>query len=354
MRREGAHLERTTEAPGQGIGRPSRRILLVSLAAVGASADGVTWLGRSGVLSDSRRPHAVRRIGYMSGAYVESIQEAFQTGLREHGWIEGENLLIERRFYGDLAMTSANQVAELLDQHVEVLITFGSTATSAAKAATQSIPIVMLGVGDPVGLGLVSNLARPDANLTGNTYGAPNPCIEAAGTLERRSPCYVARRLPVESGNPGNGGNAREHHAAAAALGLNLQDVLVRVPEDIVPSFDIIRRIGADALRLLSETVFNQHKPEWLGFAASQRLPAMYQQLDWVRAGGLMAYLPDNIDLARRGGSYVDKILRGAKPGDLPIEQPTRYEFYLNGTTAQALGLNIPEPVSIQVTGWFQ
>jgi putative ABC transport system substrate-binding protein len=351
--RHKAHPEHTASA-AQGLGRPSRRTLLVSLAAVGASAAGVAWLGRSGVRSDPLRPHPVRRIGYMSGAYVEAEEDALQAGLRQHGWVEGESLLIERRFHGGLGRTAADQMAELLDQQVEVLMTFGSTATAAAKAATPSIPIVMVGVGDPVGLGLVSNLARPDANLTGNTYGAPNLASKQLELLRDVAPATSRIAFLWNPEAPGNQGNAREHHAVAPALGLDLQDVLVRVPEDIAPSCDIIRGIGSDALRLLSDSVFNQHKPEWLGFAASQRLPAMYQQLDWVPAGGLMAYLPDNLDLARRGGSYVDKILRGAKPGDLPIEQPTRYEFSVNSTTAQALGLNIPEPVSVQVTQWIQ
>jgi putative ABC transport system substrate-binding protein len=290
----------------------------------------------------------------MSGAEVHAEEVALQDGLRQHGWVEGENILIERRFHGGRAETAANHVAELLDQQMEVLMTFGSLPTAAAKAATSRIPIVMVGVGDPVGLGLVSNLARPDANLTGNTYGTPNLASKQLELLRDMAPGVSRIAFLWNPEAPGNRGNAREHHAAASGLGLDLQDVLVHTPEEIAPSFEIIRSMRPDALRLLSETVFNQYKPQWLGFAASQRLPAMYQQLDWVAAGGLMAYLPDNLDLARRGGSFVDKLLRGAKPGDLPIEQPDRYEFYVNGTTAQSLGLTVPGELAVQVTKWFE
>jgi putative ABC transport system substrate-binding protein len=328
--------------------------MLSGLAALGASAAGVAWLGRFGVLPDSLRAQPVRRIGFMSGAYVEAEEEALQAGLRQHGWIEGENLLIERRFYGGHAETAASQVAELLDQQVEVLMTFGSVTTAAAKEATSSIPIVMIGVGDPVGIGLVSNLAHPEANITGNTYAPPELASKQLQLLTDVAPAASRIALVWNPGVPSHPVNAAQHHAAASVLGIELHDVLVRVPEDIAPAFETIRGIDAGALRLLSDVVFNQHKPEWLGFADSQQLPAMYQQLEWVPAGGLMAYLADNMDLARRGGSYVDKILRGAKPSDLPIEQPTRFKFYMNRTVIQALGLNIPERVSVQVSQWFE
>jgi len=154
--------------------------------------------------------------------------------------------------------------------------------------------------------------------------------------------------------SPGNAANAREHHAIAPALGLRLHDVPVRTTEDIAPAFEAIRAIRPHALRLLSEEVFNAHKPDWLDFAASERLPAMYQQLNWVAAGGLMAYLADLEDLYRRSGTPIDKILRGAKAGDLPIEQPTSFEFHVHRTTAQMLGLTIPRDVAAQVTRWFE
>jgi putative ABC transport system substrate-binding protein len=336
-------------------GRLSRRSFVRCVAELGVGSAGLAFGSSCQLLTAWAPPGPkVRRLGYMTAAYVEAEQDALQEGLRQHGWIEGENLVIERRFHGGRAETGANQVAELLHLQVEVLITFGSLPTAAAKEATSSIPIVMLGVVDPVGLGLVSSLARPDANLTGNTYGTPNLASKQLELLRDVAPAVSRIAFMWNPEAPGNRGNARAHHAAALALGLDLQDVLVRTPEEIPPAFEMIRSIRPDALRLLSETVFNQYKPEWLGFAASQRLPAMYQQLEWVPAGGLMAYLPDNLDLARRGGSYVDKILRGTKPADLPIEQPTRYEFYVNRTTAQALGLTVPGEIAVQVTKWVE
>ena len=211
----------------------------------------------------------------------------------------------------------------------------------------------MLGVVDPVGLGLVSSLARPDANLTGNTYGAPNMASkqlellrDVAGGISR-----VAFLWNPES--PGNRGNARDHQAAAPDLGLELLDVPVRTPAEISTVLDNIRMMKPQAMRVLSDPVFNDYKPQWLGFARSERLPAMYQQLDWVREGGLMAYVADNVELARRGAYYVDRLLRGAKPSELPIEQPTSFEFYMNAATAESLDITIQPEIAVQVTKWF-
>jgi putative ABC transport system substrate-binding protein len=329
-------------------------MLLAGLGAFGASAGGVALLGTAGALAEWLRPHAVRRLGYVSGAYVEAEEEALQSGLRKYGWVEGQNLLIERRFSGDRTDVASEHMAELLhERQVELLVTAGSLATAAAKAATSSVPIVMLGVTDPVGQGLVASLARPGNNITGNTYQAPQLASKQLQLLMEVAPTVSRIAFLWNPQNPGMRATAPDHHAAARALGVELQDVLVTLPEEIEQAFETIRNNGLQALRVLSGVAFNQHKSEWLGFAARQRLPAMYQQLEWVPAGGLMVYVANNNDLIRRGGSHVDRILRGARPGDLPIEQPTTFEFYMNLTTAHELGLNIPDSIAIQVTQWF-
>jgi len=335
-------------------GRPTRRGFLAGAAGLGGMTAALGLLGGCGLSVPMSTRSRVRRVGFMSGAYVEEEEQALQAGLREYGWIEGENLVIERRFYGGRAESAAGLMEDMLSQQVDVLMTFGSTATVAAKAATSTIPIVMIGVGDPVSIGLVSSLAHPEANLTGNTYAPPDLGSKQLQLLMDVAPISSRTAFLWNPGVPGHVPNAAQHHVAARALGMDLVDVLVRAPEDIAPAFDTIRSIGVGALRLLSDVVFNQHKPEWLGFAASQRLPGMYQQLEWIPAGGLMAYLADNLDLARRAGAYVNRILLGAKPSELPIEDPTRYELYVNHTTARTLGLTIPPHVEVQVTRWFE
>ena len=204
----------------------------------------------------------------------------------------------------------------------------------------------------PGSLGL-RRLARPETNITGNTYQAPQLASKPLQLLTEVAPMVSRIAFLWNPQTPGMIASAPDHHAAARALGVALQDVLVTVHEEIEQAFETIRNTELQALRVLSDVAFNQHKPKWLGFAASQRLPAMYQQLDWVPAGGLMVYVANNNDLIRRGGSYVDRILRGSRPGDLPIEQPTAFEFYMNLTTAQELGLNIPDSIAVQVTRWF-
>jgi ABC-type uncharacterized transport system substrate-binding protein len=301
-----------------------------------------------------RNSTTVRRIAYITGAPVASEDDALRLGLREHGWTEGDNLAIERRYYGGSAAIAVEQVQEVLSAGAELIVTAGSIATVAASSATNGVPIVMVGVVDPVGLGIVSNLAHPGANLTGNAYQA-GPLASKQLELLRDVTSGGSRvALLFNPESPGNVANAREHHAIAPALGLDLQDVPVREAAEIPAAFDALRTMKPDSMRLLSEEVFNAHKVEWLGFASTERLPAMYQQLNWVAAGGLMAYLANLEELIRRGGIQVDKILRGARPGDLPIEQPTRFEFHINRKTAESLGITIPDHVAVQVTHWIE
>jgi putative ABC transport system substrate-binding protein len=318
---------------------------VIGLSIVGSCApNSVPWAGGSGT---------THRVGFMSGAPVAAEDKAFQAGLREHGFVEGQNVVLERRYYAGSADLATSHVAELLKLGVEVLLTGGSTATVAAKMVTSSVPIVMVGVVDPTGLGLVTNLARPEGNLTGNAYQAGPLAEKQLELLRDVAPALTRIAFLWSPESPGNVANARSHHQVAPALGLDLFDVPVRRPDEIPTAFDRIRAMKPHALRLLSETVFNQHKPEWLGFAADEHLPAMYQQLDWVTAGGLMAYLADLEDQFQRGGAYVGRLLRGARPRDLPLEQPARFEFHLNVTTAQGLGLSIPTDVAAQVTRWI-
>jgi putative ABC transport system substrate-binding protein len=297
----------------------------------------------------------LRRIGYLTGErWIDSDWEAFQSGLREHGWIEGENLHIEQRTHGGQADVADQMAAELVAREVELLVAAGSTAAGAAKKATSTIPVVMLGVNDPVGQGLVSNLARPDSNVTGSTFLVPHLASKQLELFKEVAPAMTRIALLWNPQNPSQRLQAPEHHLAAAGLGFEMHDVLVRTPEEIEPAFNTILEHRSEGLRVLSDPVFNQYKPRWLGFAAQHRLPAMYQQLEWVPLGGLMAYVASNTALRRRIAYYVDRILRGVQPADLPIEQPTTFEFHLNLTTAAALGLSLSEGVRLQLTEAFQ
>jgi putative ABC transport system substrate-binding protein len=334
--------------------RTSRRALLAGVATIGAAAVGLTWLGNAQVLPNPMRRTAIRRIGYLTGErWIDSDWEAFQSGLRELGWFEGQNLEIEQRVHGGQTDAAAQMAAELFDLGVELLVAAGSTSAGAAKRASSTTPIVMLGVTDPVGQGLVTNLARPEGNVTGSTYLVPHLASKQLELFKDVAPTVSRIAMLWNPQNPSQRVQAPEHHTAAADLGLQMHDVLVRTPDDIEPAFETILEQRSQGLRVLSDPVFNQYKPQWLGFAAQHRLPAMYQQLEWIPAGGLMAYVASNTALRRRIAYYIDRILRGASPADLPVEQPTTFEFHLNVSTAAALGLNLSESVMLQVTQSF-
>jgi putative tryptophan/tyrosine transport system substrate-binding protein len=267
--------------------------------------------------------------------------------LRELGWIEGRNVAIEYRWAEGRNERYEEIAAEFARLKVDVIVTVTSPAALAAKQATAVIPIVFAAASDPVGTGLVASLARPGANVT----GLSNQVSDTGGKkLEfLREVVPGLRRLAVMANvtNPAVVLEKGEVQAAARKFGLEITTSDIRRVEDIASTFDALKG-RADALYVCADPLMNTHRVRINTLALGVRLPTMHGFRDYVEAGGLMSYGPNIPDLFRRAGDYVDKILRGAKPADIPVEQPTKFDFVINLTTAKALGLKIPEAVLLR------
>jgi ABC-type uncharacterized transport system substrate-binding protein len=288
----------------------------------------------------------VHRIGRLSPGLPESGPdlEAFRQGLRDLGYVEGQNLVIKSRYAEGKFERLPDLAAELVRSTVDVIVAIGGTAaTRAVQHATHTIPIVMAGGSDPVGDGLVASLARPG----GNTTGLSNLSAEVPGKrLEILKETVPQSTRVAVLANPANPNHASAMHnltGAAQALGLHLHIVELRSPDELDAAFAAMTRAGADALFVQGEPLLLDGL-RWriVDLAATSRLPTMYSWRMYVDAGGLMAYGPSLPDMHRRTATYVDKILKGAKPADLPVEQPMKFEFVINLKTAEALGLTIP------------
>lgn len=283
-------------------------------------------------------------IGFL-GAGTPSSQgqwfSALVQRLRELGWIEGQTVVIEVRWAEGRAERYVEIATEFVRLNVDVIATYATLPTIAAKQATAVIPIVSAVMGDPVGVGLVTSLGRPGGNVT----GLSNQSSDLAGKrLELlREVVPNLRRLAI-LGNVSNPLSVQEAGAvqvAARALGFDVVTLEIRRPEDIAPTFETLKG-GAQALYVLGDPLIVANRTRINILAAASRLPAIYNQRIYVEAGGLMSYGPDNADLFRRAADFVDKILRGAKPADLPVEQPSKFELVININTAKVLGLTVP------------
>jgi putative tryptophan/tyrosine transport system substrate-binding protein len=282
-------------------------------------------------------------IGFL-GATTASFQSqhiaAFVRRLRELGWIEGHTVAIEYRWAEGRPERFAEIATEFVRLNVDVIVTLGG-AVPAAKQATSVIPIVFATAGDPVGGGFVASLARPGGNITGLSIQAPDLAGKRLELLREIFP--DVRRFAI-IGNVEYAATVLEMgeaQAAARTLGLEIVRSEIRRAEDIAPAFEALKG-GADALYVVSDLLVNTNRARTHTLAMGARLPAIYNAKEHVEAGGLMSYGPNYPDLYRRAAEYVDKILRGAKPGDIPVEQPTKFELVVNLTTAKALGLTIP------------
>jgi putative ABC transport system substrate-binding protein len=263
--------------------------------------------------------------------------------LRELGYVEGKNIVIEYRYAEGKVERIPDLAAELVRLKVDVIVTSGGERTIlAAKKASATIPIVFAGAGDPVGTGLVSSLARPGGNITGLSTMTPDLDGKRLELLKEAFPKVA--RVACLSGPRGNL-CLTELEAAAKALGLKVLSLEVRSLDDFEGAFARAKKERAEALITTPSPLINTQQRQVLDFAAKNRLPAMYQTSEWVEAGGLMSYAPNFTDLWRRAADYVDKILKDAKPADLPIEQPTKFEFLVNLKTAKQIGLTIPSNV---------
>jgi putative ABC transport system substrate-binding protein len=298
--------------------------------------------------AEAQQAAKIARIGFLALNLAASphLQEAFRQGLRDLGYVEGRNVVIEYRgAEGKLERLPA-LAAELVALKVDVIVAGGTPHALAAKQATRILPIVFATASDPVTSGLVTSLARPGDNVTGLTNLAPELVGKCLEQLKQAVP-GVSRVAVLWQ--PGVQGERTEKdmlkraEVAARALGVRLQFVEARGPDDFDRAFSEMTRARADALTVLQGPMFVNERRRLVDLAAKNRLPAVYPWRDGVDAGGLMSYGPNLADSFRRAATYVDKILKGAKPGDLPVEQPTKFELVINLKTAKALGLTIPQ-----------
>ncbi len=298
--------------------------------------------------AEAQQAPKVARIGHLSLAASPHLRDAFLQGLRDLGYVEGRNVVIEYRDAERKPERFPALAAELVALKVDVIVASGTLAALAAKQATRTFPIVFSPAGDPVGSGLVTSLARPGGNVTGLSAFAPELVGKRLELLKQALP--VVSRVAV-LWQPGAFGERTEKdtlkraEVAARALGVRLQFVEARSPADFDRAFSDMTGARADALTVLVSNMFNSERRRLVDLAAEKRLPAVYAVREIVDAGGLMCYGPNLADLNRRAATYVDKILKGAKAADLPVEQPTKFELIINLKTAKSLGLTIPQSV---------
>jgi putative tryptophan/tyrosine transport system substrate-binding protein len=295
--------------------------------------------------AEAQQPKKVPRIGYLGLIEIPERDEAFRKGLRERGYVEGQNIHVEYRFAEGRVERLAELAPELIRLKVDLIVTTGAVVTDAAKRATRMIPIVFTVVVDPVGSGFVASLARPDGNITGfSTLNA-----ETAGKrleLLREVKPRISRVAVLQNpANPTSPLMFKETEAAEKRLGIRLQSLNIRSPDDLVGAFQAATREQAGALVGLPDNLLASQQRRIRDFAIKNRLPEISWSSEWVEAGSLMSYGANIPDLYRRAASYVDKILKGAKPADLPVEQPMKFEFVINLKTAKQIGLTIPPNV---------
>jgi putative ABC transport system substrate-binding protein len=292
-----------------------------------------------------QQPGKVPRIAYLSGVPVTALTsriEAFRQGLRELGYVEAKNIVIEWRSADAKLDRLPELAAELVRLKVEVIVSPGPPVTLALKKATQTIPIVMAADTDPVGNGFVNSLARPGGNITGSGTLAPEMAGKQLEILKEIVPKLSRIAIIGNSTNPGDALALRETVIAGGAADVYLKYLDIQTSKDIEPALRIAGRSQADALLVLGNPAINAQRKQVIDLAAKQRLPATYNRPEFVEAGGLMYYGTNYNDLFRRAATYVDKILKGAKPADLPVEQPTKFDFVINLKTAKQIGLTIP------------
>ena len=305
-----------------------------------------------GVATEAQQPAKVPRIGYFQAPPPSAVAvrtEAFRQGLRELGYVEGKNIVIEWRFAEGKSERVPALAAELVHLKVDVIVTGGSILTRAVNEATSTIPIVMAQDIDPVGNGFVASLARPGGNITGLSTLAPEISGKRLELLKEIIPRLSRVAVLGTSSQPGNAQQLKETELAAQAFGVKLQYLDVLSPKDIEPAFRESSKGRADAVvMMVAGAVAAAHRTQISELAVKSRLPTMYPQNTYVEAGGLMSYGVSFPDPDRRAATYVDKILKGAKPADLPVEQAKKFELIINLKAAKQIGLTIPPNVLVR------
>jgi len=288
----------------------------------------------------AQQPAKIPRIGIIDDS---PIWNAFRHGLRDLGYLEGQNVAFDYRYAGGLPDRLAWVVVELVHRPVDLIATFGTPPTLAAKQATTTIPIVMMGVGDPVGSGLVSSLARPGGNITGNTILGPEVAGKRLQLLKEVIPSLSRVAFLWNPDNASHPAQLAELRVAVEALGIKLLPVPVRSSDELDNAFAAMMRERPDAFLMTNDPFHQLSIGRIIDFLANNRLPGMFVTREVAVAGGLLSYGASLPDLFRRGAVYVHKILQGTKPAELPIEQPVKFELVVNLKTAKTMGLSIPE-----------
>ena len=311
----------------------------------------VAMLFAPGFSAEGEQPAKVPRIALLSPVSPSAASpyiEAFRRGLRELGYTEGKNIVIEYRFAEGKLDLLPELAAELARLKAEVIVVGGIPGALAVKKATSSIPIVFVGTGDPVSSGVVASLAKPGGNVTGMSLQGVDLAAKRLELLKDAFPKVVRVAFLFDPTDPTGVLGLKGTQDAAPALRVILQLVEVRNVSDFVSAFTAITREHADALLTSDTVIFNNNRTRIVEFAATRRLPAMYGLREFVETGGLMSYAASLPDVYRRAATYVDKILKGTKPADLPVERPTKFELVINLKTAKQIGVTFPQSVLFQ------
>jgi len=306
--------------------------------------DFITLVGCAAVaLPPGARAQQRLKMGLLiTGADTVFFGEPFMGRLREFGYVEGKNLIVERRAAEGNVARLKEFAADLVNHKVNVIVTFGTPAAFAAKEATTTIPIVLGAMSDPVGMGLVASLARPGGNITGNSLMAPELSAKRLDILRALSPGISRFAILWDSSNPGMAHRVRETEIAADRSHVLLRAVGPRTVEELDAAFADLLKQRPDALLVTTEAFTRRYQAQIISFAINNRIPALFEDSSYVEAGGLVSYGPDVRAVFRTAAVFVDQILKGAKPADLPIQQPTKFELVINLKTAKAIGLEVP------------
>ena len=309
------------------------------------------WMLWAPFASDAQMAPRVPRVGMLMPLSTEAAAEnleVFRQGLRERGYVEGQNIAIEYRFSAGKDERLLDLAADLVRRPVDVMVTQGTPATLAAKKATLTIPIVMAAIIDPVGTGIVQSLGRPGGNVTGLTSGTAELSGKSLQLLKELVPGVGRIAVLLNPTNPVMQLTLSETQAAGRALGVQLQPFRASDPKELESAFRAMTRERPGALLVLQDLALHVHRKRIVDLAAKIRIPAMYERRQWVEAGGLISYGVNFLDNYRRAAGYVDRILKGAKPAELPVEQPTKFEMVVNLKVAKTLGLTIPPSLLLQ------
>jgi putative ABC transport system substrate-binding protein len=304
-----------------------------------------------GVIADAQQPAKVYRIGYLRDEKAPEVDiEGFLQGLRESGYVEGKNIVVEYRWADGNEKRLRSLVSELIGLKVDLIVTSAPAATRAAKEATTTIPIVMVLVADPVRFGFVNSLARPGGNITGFAFLLPEISGKRLELLKETIPRLSRVAVLWNAANLYKETDLKEVQPVADALKVAVHALRVREPNGFDDAFKAAAKVRVQGLLTLDDPFTIAHRARITSLALRHKLPAIYAVRPFVDAGGLMYYGPDRFDQNRRAAAYVDKILKGTKPADLPVEQPTKFDFVINLKSAKQIGLTIPPNVLVRAT----